>query len=68
MTPKEQALEIYEKMMQSSFDMTEFAALKCAKIAIRYIICASPHSNPFNTNGISTYDYWIEVEKEINNL
>lgn len=68
MTPREEAFEIYHKMMQSSFDMTEFAALKCAKIAIRYIICASPHSNPFNTNGISTYDYWIEVEKEINKI
>ena len=36
-------------------------AKQCAKVAVRNIISANPHSNPFNTEMNSTFDWWFEV-------
>ena len=66
MTPKETAEELY-------YRFTIYAPLhidnkECALIAVNYIINSNPHSNPFNTEVYSTFNYWIEVKKEIENL
>jgi hypothetical protein len=41
---------------------------QCALIAVDQIILANPHSNPFNTEVVSTMKYWADVRKEIENL
>jgi hypothetical protein len=43
-------------------------AKQCALIAVNEIICANPHSNPFNTEVYSTMEYWQEVKQEIEKL
>lgn len=48
--------------------MVSILAKECALIAVEEIILANPHSNPLNTNGFSTMDYWQEVKKEIEKL
>ena len=69
MTPKEKAEELIRKFNikdAGGFQQVSNLYIKqCAIIAIGEIICANPHSNPFNTNVYSTIDYWQEVKQEI---
>jgi hypothetical protein len=66
MTPKGKALELFDKYFEVTNNYYE--AKQCALIAADNIILANPHSNPFNTDVYSTFTYWAEVEKEIENL
>ena len=66
MTPKEKAKELVNKY---DFDHNEFDYSKeYALIAVDEIIKANPHSNPFNTDIVSTMKYWNEVKQEIEKL
>ena len=66
MTPKEKAKELVNKY---DFDHNEFDYSKeYALIAVDEIIKANPHSNPFNTDVVSTMKYWNEVRHEIEKL
>ena len=78
-TAKEKARDLINKFYQLIFDIDLGSnvikdkkrlqtARKCALIAVNYIISANPHSNPFNTTGYSTMEYWLEVKKEIETL
>ena len=40
-------------------------AVKCARLAVRHILSCNPHSNPFNTECNSTFDWWFEVYNEL---
>ena len=76
MTPKEKAEELINKFQSVSVKLDDWdlrqmdiqSAKLCSLIAIGEIICANPHSNPFNTNVYSTIDYWQEVKQEIYKL
>ena len=41
---------------------------RCALILVQNVINANPHSNPLNTEVHSTMDFWLDVQKEIENL
>lgn len=43
-------------------------ARKSALFTVQEILNSNPHSNPLNTEVYSTFDYWIEVKKELNKL
>lgn len=67
MTPKKQAELIFQKM----FDVRPYhtySSKKCSVIAIKLIIASNPHSNPLNSDGKSTMEYWNEVLKEAEQL
>ena len=40
-------------------------ARKNAIICVQNILNANPHSNPFDVNIQSTYDWWLEVKEEL---
>lgn len=74
MTAKEKAEQLineYKNILLESD--TEFGneirctilATKMAKITVRNILSANPHSNPFNTEMNSTFDWWFEVYNEL---
>ena len=62
---KRYAIELVEKMRLSSLKMTKKNAKVCALIAVQYVINANPHSNPLNTEGYSTMEFWHEVKNEL---
>ena len=66
MTPREQAESMVDRMNVGLMNKNE--SIACAKIAVQYIINANPHSNPLNTEVISTMDYWQEVLTELNKM
>jgi spore germination protein GerM len=71
MTPKEKAKELvwkYSRALQIWDLENSLIAIKCALIAVDYIITSNPHSNPFNTDVYSTMSYWQEVKNEIEKL
>lgn len=77
MTAKDKAEQILHKyrmmLMNEGEDYGEeilvsLLSTKCALIAVDQIILANPHSNPFNTEVVSTMDYWLDVKKHIQNL
>lgn len=73
MTAKEKAKEIFDKIDTvtdewGNYPMCFDTSKQCALIAVDQIILANPHSNPFNTEVVSTMDYWVDVRKEIDNL
>lgn len=73
MTAKEKAKEMYCKYTDALNirDLQTTAnpfAKQCALIAVDQIILANPHSNPFNTEVVSTMKYWVDVRKEIQKL
>jgi hypothetical protein len=41
-------------------------AKRCAKITVRNILSANPHSNFFNTEVVSTFAWWFDVYNIIN--
>lgn len=60
MTPKEQAIDIYEKMyycFQGSID--DYTAKECAKVAVKLILQEYWHHD------MDREKYWQEVRKEI---
>jgi len=72
MTPKDKALELYNKYEQLGRDFTRGVSMKefakqCALISVDEII----KTNPYEWDGKdlnSTIDYWQEVKQEIENL
>ena len=66
MTPKEKALELYQRFLAVHIPKRE--AISCALIAVKEIITANPHSNPFNTEPVSTMKWWQEVLEELKKL
>lgn len=55
--PKEYAKEFVDRMYFSSLKITKKDAKNCALIAVRYVINANPHGNPFNSQGQSTMGF-----------
>lgn len=76
MNPKEKAQELMDKFSDyatPTFDeenkfSTYNSSKKCALIAVKEILNCNPHTNPFNTDVYSTYDYWFQVKLEIEKL
>jgi len=74
MIPKEKAQELVLKYSgiktHKMFNgwCHKITAQQCALIAVNEIINSNPHSNPINTYGFSTMQYWIEVKQEIEKL
>ena len=73
MTPKEKAKELFGKHYIVCQEYTEeiqcsIQAKQCALIAVNEIINSNPHSNPMNTYGFSTMQYWYELKQEIEKL
>ena len=76
MTPKEKAEELIIRYRTLSVKLDDWdlrgvdihSAKLCSLVAVCEIICANPHSNPFNTEVYSTMDYWHEVMQEIYKL
>ena len=76
MTPREKAKELFRKFIAPTqqwddvdgYITDEYNAKQCALITVNEIINSNPHSNPMNTNGFSTMDYWMEVKQEIDKL
>ena len=73
MTPKEKANQLISEykmiLMDSDFGneiLCTILATKCAKLAVRHILSGNPHSNPFNTELNSTFDWWFDVYNELN--
>ncbi len=66
----EQIVNKYEKYLFDRFTNEEdwVMCVECALIAVDQIILANPHSNPFNTESVSTMKYWVDVRKEIDKL
>jgi len=80
MTPKDKAIELYNKYEQLGRDFTRGVSMKefakqCALIAVDEIIEASP-TNPLKSGYIELYsdmvdeciEYWQEVKTEIEAL
>lgn len=70
MTAKEKAEELIAqfKMILMNEDtecgneiLCTLIAKECAKLSVRQILSSNPHSNPFNTEPQSTFDYWYEI-------
>ena len=59
MTPKEKALEIFNKMCNSVDELLPLDVMDCAKVAIDELIKQVNHSD---------VGYWKEVKFEINKL
>ena len=78
MTPKDMAVQIVDKHRTTIrkadiygyllSDDEIYLAKESALITVIIIMSASPHSNPFNTTGYSTMNYWYEVKQEIEQL
>lgn len=73
MTAKEKADQLITEykmiLMDSDSDneiLCTILATKCAKLAVRTVLSGNPHSNPFNTELNSTFDWWFEVYNELN--
>ena len=68
MTPKEKAIELYNKFLNPSGDtylygmLEHESAKECAVIAVDEIIEITQHESP------SSWVYYMEVKKEIENL
>lgn len=73
MTPKEKAIELYNKMCSTMpHHSTTNASVylisqQCALIAVDEIIKANPYEVS-KTDMDSTIDYWMEVKQEIEKL
>ena len=71
MTPKEKAIELYNKFLNPSGDtylygmLEHESAKECALIAVDEIML----NEKINHSSLDkTYEYWEEVKKEIENL
>lgn len=68
MTPIEKAeqLAVNFEVYNSAGTTTYVLAIAC----VNEIICANPHSSPFNDElpVTSTMDYWMEVKKELEKM
>jgi hypothetical protein len=65
MTPKEKALEIFNKMYNCELDISYYAAKQCALIAVEEILKSRPK---ITLSQLYYSDYWQEVKQEIEKL
>lgn len=80
MTPKEKALELYRKYRgfnNETEEINKTTAIQCAELCVDEIILSSPRSPLFSDKydkesdsfvDMSTYEYWITVKEQLNNL
>lgn len=71
MTPKEKALEIFNKMCSSVDELLQLDVRECALIAVDEILNVIPCYEEYGSNGwvlIDNSEYWEEVKKEIEKL
>ena len=79
MSPKQQVEELVNKFKHEAYNnlpqlqsemfklCIQKLAIQCTLICVKYIISANPHSNPLNTEPVSTMDYWLEAKNENEN-
>ena len=65
MTPKEKAMDIFNKMCNSVDELLPFDVKECALIAVNEILKSAP-LKPLMPLG--AYTYWQEVKQEIEKL
>lgn len=64
MTPeRQQAKDLIDEFLATGISF--FEAKECAKICVNRIVLSNPHSNPLNTDGYSTMEWWLKVKREI---
>lgn len=76
MNPKEKANELFNKYLSINLSQVNdlvdgiriALAKKCALIAVNEILNCNPHTNPFNTDVYSSWEYWQQVKQEIEKL
>jgi hypothetical protein len=74
MTPKEKAIELYNKFLNPSGDtylygmLEHESAKECALIAVDEIIDSEPQYEWSNDYWKNPNDFWQEVKQEIENL
>lgn len=77
MTPEDKAKSIYSDyylmILEYGKDLSQeiiisILAKKSALISVQEILNCNPHTNQFNTDVYSTYDYWFKVKLEIEKL
>ena len=75
MTPKEKAEQLiaeFKNILQDEDTdcgneiLCTILAIKFARLTVRNVLASNPHSNPFNTESKSTFDWWFEVYNELN--
>jgi hypothetical protein len=75
MTPQEKAEQLiteYKNLLQNEDTdcgneiLCTLIAIKCARLTVRHVLSGNPHSNPFNTQPESTFDWWFDVYNELN--
>jgi hypothetical protein len=75
MTPKEKSEQLiaeFKNLLQDEDTecgneiLCTILSVKFARLTVRNILAANPHTNPYNNNFISTFDYWFEVYNELN--
>jgi len=76
MSPKEKAEELFNMFWSVGYDgeedgdtvMNKREAKKCCQIAVdQLVIEANDKIYKIGRNGLSDYEYWIEVRKELQN-
>ena len=67
MEAEKKARELVDKFWNVAL-LDSYEAKQCARVAVREIINANPHSNPLNTEVESTMLFWNEVLRQIENL
>jgi hypothetical protein len=68
MTPKEKAIELYNKFVTMPYPTNTDRAKQCALIAVDEIIEANPIAFRIDNSIRSNKDYWQEVKIEIEKL
>jgi hypothetical protein len=75
MTPKEKAEQLiaeFKNILQNEDTdcgheiLCTLIAIRCAQLTVRNVLSSNPHSNPFNTQQQTTFDWWFEVYNELN--
>ena len=75
MTPKEKADQLiaeFKNILQDEDTdcgneiLCTLIAIRCAQLTVRNVLSSNPHSNPFNTQQQTTFDWWFEVYNELN--
>ena len=73
MTPKEKAIELYNKMYETGFKPKSVLirteqSKECALIAVDEILNSNPNYPEFKENEGTSIRYWEVVKQEIENL
>jgi hypothetical protein len=65
MTPKEKAIELYEKMLRVEYPL---AAKHCALIAVDMVIECCRQYDELNETFVTQINHWQEVKQELEKL